>query len=428
MGFNQNTPRAEYIAAQGQSAFPFAFKIYKNSDLVVYKTLAGQTSNDDTDKLVLNGQYSVTIDEDNGGQINLITPLDVGDKLTILRDLPNTREIEYQTNGDLLATTLNQDQNYQTYLLGDITEKFSRTVSMQESAQNVSLKLPAPGSGYYIRWNTDATALENDDTPPLWIAEMETLRDETSDIKDETTVIKNAAISETTAIKDIVVAKEALVNPYYSDIDVIGSDLNGYYIINSADNGLISEALDAPIDVAESHIATVSENIQAVIDSYANAAAAESAKDTILGMTAATGAAGTEVIWNNVTGILTVPKGDTGATGPQGIQGIQGNQGIQGIQGEIGPQGVAGSDGTSITNVGSSKTGSTTTVTITGTFIGSPYSFDVEDGIVTGAALDITYDNTTSGLIATNLQAAVDEIVSTNINTVDDFTLDLGGI
>ena len=42
---------------------------------------------------------------------------------------------------------------------------------------------------------------------------------------------------------------------------------------------------------------------------------AEDARDTILGMVTATGDAGTEVIWNNVTGVLTVPKGDAGDGG-----------------------------------------------------------------------------------------------------------------
>lgn len=128
---------------------------------------------------------------------------------------------------------------------------------------------------------------------------------------------------------------------------------------------------------------------------------AEAARNAILGMEVATGAAGTQVSWDGT--ILTVPqgvqgvqgvqgnKGDTGAAltvkgtditaaillkvptlgdfwvasdtgdgyagggsgwintgqvrGPQGIQGIQGNVGIQGLTGPEGPQGIQGPQG-----------------------------------------------------------------------------------
>ena len=79
---------------------------------------------------------------------------------------------------------------------------------------------------------------------------------------------------------------------------------------------------------------------------------------------------GTEVAWDGVNKVLTVPKGDKGDQGPQGTQGVQGIQGLtgprgadgaQGIQGamgvegprgltgDTGPQGVAGNDGQDLT-------------------------------------------------------------------------------
>ena len=112
------------------------------------------------------------------------------------------------------------------------------------------------------------------------------------------------------------------------------------------------------------------------------AAEATSARDDITGLTASTGAAGSSASYDSSTGVLTVPRGDTGATGSQGIQGPAGQDstvagpqgpagqdstvagpqgpagqdstvaGPQGIQGVQGPQGVAGVDGTQFdTNV-----------------------------------------------------------------------------
>lgn len=69
---------------------------------------------------------------------------------------------------------------------------------------------------------------------------------------------------------------------------------------------------------------------------------------------------GTEVSWNGVNKVLTVPKGDkgdkgddglqgpqgsVGETGPRGPQGPKGEKGDQGIQGPIGPKGLTGDTG-----------------------------------------------------------------------------------
>lgn len=64
-------------------------------------------------------------------------------------------------------------------------------------------------------------------------------------------------------------------------------------------------------------------------------AAAESIQD----LTAATGPAGSEVEYDPVTGVLTVPRGDTGAVGPAGPIGATGPAGPAGA---TGPQGPAG--------------------------------------------------------------------------------------
>ena len=84
------------------------------------------------------------------------------------------------------------------------------------------------------------------------------------------------------------------------------------------------------------------------------AAEATSARDDITGLTASTGAAGSSASYNSSTGVLSVPRGDTGAQGPQGIQGPAGQDstvaGPQGPAGQdstvAGPQGPAGQDST----------------------------------------------------------------------------------
>jgi len=121
MSFNSNAPRAEYTATAGQTVFPFIFKIYTDANIVAYKTVGSA----DPLLLQLTTDYTVTINGDEGGEITLLVGADEDDVITILRDLPITRDIEYQTSGDMRAETLNDDQEYQTYLIADQNDQIA---------------------------------------------------------------------------------------------------------------------------------------------------------------------------------------------------------------------------------------------------------------------------------------------------------------
>jgi len=121
MSFNSTAPRSEYTATAAQTVFPFLFKIYADSDLVVYKTVGSA----DPLLLQLTTDFTVTINGDAGGELTLNSGADADDVITILRDLPITREVEYQTSGDMRAETLNIDQEYQTYLIADQNDQIA---------------------------------------------------------------------------------------------------------------------------------------------------------------------------------------------------------------------------------------------------------------------------------------------------------------
>jgi len=161
MSFNTNTGRAEYTASTGQTLFPFVFKIFNNIDIKVYKTLANAVPNETNDLLILDIDYTVSIDGDAGGSITLLSAASINDAITLLRDLSTTREIEYQTSGDLLAETLNNDQEYQTYLLADNKQISDRTLIFEENLQGMDNKLPTPEALKILRWRADEKALEN---------------------------------------------------------------------------------------------------------------------------------------------------------------------------------------------------------------------------------------------------------------------------
>ena len=207
MSFNTNNLPAEYTASAGQTVFPFLFKIYKSSDLLVYKTPYGQLANDTTDLLVLNTHYTVVISGDNGGTMTLLSGASSGDSVTIIRNLEVTRDTEYQSNGDLLATTLNEDQDYQTYLLGDLSSRLAKTLRFSDSSQGLDGALPTPAPDQYIRWNSTGTALINDTAIPNAVIQAVI---QAEDARDEATA--QAGVSATKAGEASVSATNALAS------------------------------------------------------------------------------------------------------------------------------------------------------------------------------------------------------------------------
>ncbi len=184
MSFNTSPGRAEYTAAAAQTLFTFTFKIYDTSDIKVYLTPAGDTPDDTADLLTETTDYSVSINGDNGGTVTLVTGATLNDSITLLRVLPVDRDVEYQQNGDLTAATLNEDQDYQTYLILDGALSInSRTMILQESVQGVSSEMPIPQEYAFLQWATDGTHLQNQTSFTqdgiLWTASDVYLKSET---------------------------------------------------------------------------------------------------------------------------------------------------------------------------------------------------------------------------------------------------------
>ena len=98
---SDTTPRVQYTATSGQTVFAYGFPIFVDSDLKVYIGSTVQT---------LTTHYTVSgAGTSAGGNVTLVTGATAGDIVTIYRDLPVSRTSDYQTGGDLLAETLNDD-------------------------------------------------------------------------------------------------------------------------------------------------------------------------------------------------------------------------------------------------------------------------------------------------------------------------------
>ena len=151
MAFNSAIGKQSFTAAAGQTLFNFNFKIFNDTDLKIYKTPDGQQPNDETDLLTLNTDYTVSIIGDQGGSVTLLSPASNNDIIVALRELPLTRDYQYLTNGELRATVLNADQDYQAYLILDNYARNLESLKLQNSSSSVSATLPAPASLNFLR-------------------------------------------------------------------------------------------------------------------------------------------------------------------------------------------------------------------------------------------------------------------------------------
>lgn len=116
MAFNSAEGRAVYVIGSGQTDFTFVFKAYKDSDLKVYYATA---DGEPYTLLTLTTDYSVSINGDDGGTVIISASILQNGLISLVRSLPITREVDYHHGGDVPAATLNEDQEYQTYLIAD---------------------------------------------------------------------------------------------------------------------------------------------------------------------------------------------------------------------------------------------------------------------------------------------------------------------
>ena len=172
MSYNSNPSRQEYIVSAITTLdYFFNFHIFDETEITVWKVPDGEIADDITHKLTLNIDYTVTINNDLGGNITLTNTPTINDSLVLQRTLQVDRVTDYVSNGGIYANDINTDQNYQTYLIADGLTKGETHLKMGEAVTGVSTLVPSPIPNGYFRWNDDGSALVNDTTYPDAIKE-----------------------------------------------------------------------------------------------------------------------------------------------------------------------------------------------------------------------------------------------------------------
>ena len=195
-----NKPSIVTFIVAGGDTFPFEFKWYDETDIQVFYVPVGMEPDDDVHKLSPS-DYTITSNASRiGGAVQITIPMVDGSTVTIRRVLPVTRTTDYATRGNFSALTVNEDQNYQTYLMLDLfyySNYFLR--APVSGGVGGGLTFPPPFPEAYIRWNLAGDGLVNDLEPATWRTETEALRDETQALKDASQVSSDESAVSATA-------------------------------------------------------------------------------------------------------------------------------------------------------------------------------------------------------------------------------------
>ena len=152
--------RNEYTATAGQTVFNYTFKIFDSTDLNAYVTPLGEDANDSTD---LTTAYTVTgLGNEDGGSIIFTVPRTAGELVTIVSDIPSSRAVDYQNNGDFRPTTVNDDFDRVVSIVKKIEDTTNRGLSLPQSQQGPKpLSLSNPEAGKVLLWNASETGVTN---------------------------------------------------------------------------------------------------------------------------------------------------------------------------------------------------------------------------------------------------------------------------
>lgn len=161
------TNRVDYTGSGSAHAFPYTFRIFANTDLLV--TVRDSDSVETT--LVLNTDYSVTGVGNNSGSITLIDAsqdwLDAdGDlaatwSLTIRRIRPLTQLTDIRNQGTYFPETHEDQFDRQIMIAQQQQNEIDRSIKFSETSTTTGITMPEPEPDKCIGWNSDADGLEN---------------------------------------------------------------------------------------------------------------------------------------------------------------------------------------------------------------------------------------------------------------------------
>jgi hypothetical protein len=155
MSLPANSRRDRYVANQGQTVFPYTFRIFAASDLVVERL-----RNNTTTTLQLNTDYTVSgVGNDTGGNVTLTQGAAAGDIIAIVSAQPNQRSTDFTESGDFRAAAVNAEFDRIWIGIQQVAQDVSRQITRPLSDPTASYVLPpaAVRANRYLAFGADGS-------------------------------------------------------------------------------------------------------------------------------------------------------------------------------------------------------------------------------------------------------------------------------
>lgn len=145
-------PRKRIVVTRLETTYYFDFPIFNNSDINIYINEVLQTQG-----YVITTQPNIV-----GGNVTFTTPPNIGDIITIYRNLPLKRTTNFKEIGPFMSSKVNYEFDYMLGCIEQVEETISRTVTFPPYAPTqLNANLPLPEAGKAIIWNEKENNLQN---------------------------------------------------------------------------------------------------------------------------------------------------------------------------------------------------------------------------------------------------------------------------
>lgn len=159
-------PRIQYTANGGETEFDFPFLVYSDAEESSSHLHVIMVRDGTPETLATPADYTVDgLDEEDGGTITLTDAAEADDIFILYREVPIATFFSFATAGDYFAEDVNKSNNLILQILQQLELAISRSATLPPESTLESLALPSPEALLYLRWNSDASALENAPAP-----------------------------------------------------------------------------------------------------------------------------------------------------------------------------------------------------------------------------------------------------------------------
>lgn len=183
-----------YISDGAITSYDFSFQVFSEDDIII--TI--QDLDNNTETLSLSSDYTISLNDDKTGTVNLLTAPTIDYKIYITREVDFKQEKNYETSSGFQAKVIEDSFDRLTVLTQQLKELADRTVKLTQFSEgfNVDLTIPNPEENKTIKWSydsdTDTYSRINSTYDPDTVGEqVETFRDETETFRDETEVFRD---------------------------------------------------------------------------------------------------------------------------------------------------------------------------------------------------------------------------------------------